>query len=67
MASLPLFPFFGWLTPTFGFAASFICFFVITTAGAILIGMAFKQHIPKAKDLEIVVAEDEEVEKIEAT
>jgi MFS family permease len=67
LASLPLFPFFGWLTPEFGFSASFAVFFVITTIGTILIWIAFKQHIPKAKDLEVVCADEDEIEIVEAT
>jgi MFS family permease len=66
-ASLPLFPFFGWLTPEFGFATSFMIFFVITTFGTFLIWVAFKQHIPKAKDLEVVCADEDDIEIVEAT
>ncbi|MDF1540901.1 MAG: MFS transporter [Candidatus Thorarchaeota archaeon] len=68
LASLPLFPFFGWVTPEFGFAASFLWFFVITTIGTILIWLAFKNAIPKAKDLEVVEATgQEDIEIIEVT
>ncbi len=67
LASLPLFPFFGWLTPEFGFAASFFVFFIITTIGTILIWIAFKQHIPRAKDLDIICADEEEIEIAEVT
>jgi len=69
LASLPLFPFFGWLTPEYGFAASFLCFFVITTIGTIIIWYAFKHEIPKAKDLEIIIEKQDpdEIEIIEAT
>ncbi|MFW9847969.1 MAG: MFS transporter [Candidatus Thorarchaeota archaeon] len=67
LASLPLFPFFGWLTPEFGFAASFFVFFIVTTIGTILIWVAFKQHIPKAKDLDIICADEEDIEIAEVT
>jgi len=64
LASLPLMPFFGWLTPYFGYAASFTWFFIIATAGTILIWWAFKHPIPKARDLEIIL-ETEEIEELE--
>jgi hypothetical protein len=54
LASLPLMPFFGWLTPTYGYASAFICFTVITSIGSVLIWKAFKCPIPKARDLEVI-------------
>ncbi|MFW9908033.1 MAG: MFS transporter [Candidatus Thorarchaeota archaeon] len=68
LASLPLFPFFGWVTPEFGFSASFLWYFLITTIGSILIWLAFKEHIPKVKDL-VIIQEvvSEEMEVIETT
>jgi hypothetical protein len=67
MASLPLYPLFGWLTPEYGFAATFMVYFIITSIGSVFIWMAFKQRIPKAKDLDIVKAEEDEIEIVEIT
>ncbi|MFW9933769.1 MAG: hypothetical protein ACFFDR_14110, partial [Candidatus Thorarchaeota archaeon] len=69
LASLPLMPFFGWLTPAFGYSASFTFFFIIATIGTILTWWAFKHPIPKAKDLEIILESEEaaDIDIVEAT
>lgn len=59
LASLPLMPFFGWVTPTYGYAAAFICFSIITSLGSILIWLAFKKPIPKARDLDVIRISEE--------
>lgn len=69
LASLPLMPFFGWVTPVFGYSTSFTFFFIIASIGTILIWWAFKHPIPQAKDLEIVIESDEimDLEIVEVT